>query len=118
MRACSAGNSSSQSGSNRSSASRTSAFGESLDLLPRCPPRANNNFRAEQENSELIDDGSFDLGRRQAADLSGLGTALQDRLADIVAVELAAFPGVGGRHGAARRSEDQALEQGGRLRPG
>ena len=42
---------------------------------------------------------------------------LQDALADIVAVELLALPGVGRRHGRPGRSEDQALQQRRRLRP-
>ena len=116
MRACSAGNSSFHRGSSSIRASRTSPSVMPLSCLPARFPGGDDDLRRAKQAAQLVDDCRLDLGGRQAPDRASTPALLQDGLADIVAVELAALPGVGRRHGAACRAEDQPLEQRWRLR--
>ena len=94
------------------------ALGDAAVLFPARFPGGDDDLRRAKQAAELIDHRGLDLGGRQASDRASTPALLQDRLADIVAVELAALSGVGRRHGAAGRSEDQPLEQRRRLRCG
>ena len=59
----------------------------------------------------MVDDHVLDLGRRHPADRTVIGSALHNRLADVIAVELVATPCVGWAHGATGRPKQQTLEQ-------
>jgi hypothetical protein len=67
--------------------------------------------RGEQD-AELIHHHALDLAGRYPPDRAGLGSVLQHRLADVIAIEPATLPGVSGRHGCPGRAEEDALQQG------
>ena len=81
-------------------------------------PGAGHDFGLAEHGAELVDDGGLDLARRHAADRARPGAVLQHRLADVVAVELAALAGVGRREGGAVGAVEQPLEQRRRFGPG
>ena len=66
----------------------------------------------------MVDHRRLDLRRRHPPDRARIRPALQHVLADIVAVEPVALPGVRRRHGGAGRPEDQPPQERRRLRPG
>ena len=47
-------------------------FGEPVSVLPRRPPRFHDNLRRTEHDAKLIDDGGFDVRRRQDPDGLGL----------------------------------------------
>ena len=117
MRACSAGNSSSQSGSSRCSASRTSASSMSpIDWrAARHVPTMISGERSRPRSWSTTALSISAAGTRRT--VASLGITLEHVGRDVVAVELAALARVRRRHRTAGRAEDQALEQGRRLRP-
>ncbi len=118
IRACSAGNSSSHSGSSSHSASRTSASVRSGALGPCRHPRAHEDLRLAQQRPHLVRHGRLDLGGRHPGHDVVVGSLpLQQPLGHVVAVEPPTTPRVGGRQRPTVHPEDQALQQGRRLRP-
>jgi hypothetical protein len=61
-------------------------FDKTFDLGPRRTPRANDNLRRLQETAQLVHHSGLDFGGGHAPDRACAGAALQDRLADIIAV--------------------------------
>ena len=117
MRACSAGNSSSHSGSRRSSASRTVASGSSApsDFAARHVAMTTSGDLSSARSWSMTAASMAAADTRRICGVRDL--ALQRGLADVVAIELAAAAGVGRAHGAAGRPEQQALQQRWRRRP-
>jgi hypothetical protein len=109
MRACSAGNSSSHSGSSRSRAPLTSASDSSGAWAARRPPGSEHHLRLPQQRPNLRDDRAFDLlGRNAAPQRPVSGAALQHRLADVVAVLLPTAPACGSATWRGRRCRRSA----------
>lgn len=63
-------------------------------MHPGCLPSSSYDFGLAEDGVNLVDNCHLDFSGRDAADQTRSGATLQYRLADIVAVELAAFPGV------------------------
>ncbi len=118
MRACSAGNSSSHSGSICCRAPRVSASVMSSARGARRLPRARHGLRLTEHGAKLVDDGGLDLARRNSADGAWPGTVLQPGLADKIAIQPVALAGMRRREGGVVRSEQQPLQQRGRLGAG
>ena len=93
-------------------------LGDVVLLGPRGAPRPDDDLRLPEDAAQLVDHRPLDLRRRHAPDRAGVASALQDVLADVVAVEPVALPGVGRRHGGSGRPEDQPSQQRRGLRPG
>jgi len=78
-------------------------FGYVVGLRTRGLPGARDDSRLTEHGAELVEDGGLDPARGHAADRARPGAMLEDGLADVVAVELAAVPGVRRREGVAVR---------------
>jgi hypothetical protein len=74
-------------------------------------PSAGDDFWLTKHRPDLINHGGFNLGGRNAAYRAGSCTMFQDRLADIVAIKLAALACVGRRERRTVRPVDQPFEQ-------
>ena len=84
------------------SASRTSVSVRIECPVRGRPPRCDDDLRRAQQGAKLVDDRALDLGGRNPADRAVVLVPFDDRLVDVVAVELLALAGVGRRHGPAR----------------
>src|SRR5690606_5782150 len=67
-------------------------LGQSIDLRSRRPPGADDHLRGAKEAAQLVDHRALDLRGGHPRHRAGTGSALQDRLADIVPIELVAAP--------------------------
>ena len=118
MRACSAGKSSSHSGSKLLQGRAGVGLGDVVGVAACRLPCPRHDLGLAEHGAELVDDGGLDLARGHAADRAGSGAVLQHRLADIVAVEPVALAGMGRREGGAIGPEQQPLQQCGRIGAG
>jgi len=93
-------------------------LGDPVAPRTRCLPCARDNLRLAEDGTQLVDDGGFNLASRHAADGTRPGAVLQNRLAEIVAVEPASLARMCRRERRAIGAEQQPLQKRGRLGAG
>jgi hypothetical protein len=111
MRACSAGKSSSHTGSSWCRVSRTLSLGDVSHAVACGAPGSHDDLGRTQQATHLAEDRTLDLPGRHASDRTCTRALLQHGGRHVVPIQPPAPPRVARHHGVPGRAEDQASER-------